>query len=87
MALGSIGSRATGIVGIAVAGIVVLTVLGAVFGDMVTAVADINNDLSTSSFNDTTSDTIAGVMPIIVGVGFVLGVVGLITAAFKFKKV
>lgn len=85
MALALTG-RASAIIGGAVGLIVVLSVIGAVAGDLFTSISDVNTAFSTNSTGDTTADTVGAVMPLLIGVTFVLGLAGLVIGAINFRK-
>lgn len=78
--------RAMALIGGVVAVIVILTILGATFTDMTGEVKSINENLTNADLGNTSANTIAGVFPILVGVAFVLGVVGVVIAAVKFRR-
>lgn len=78
--------RTNALIGTVIGLVVILAIIGATFGLMQSSIADVNADLSNASLNDTTANTIAGVFPILVGVTFVLGIVGLIVGAIKFRR-
>ncbi len=84
--MAQLSGRATAIIGGAVSLIVVLSVIGAVAGDLFGSVANVNAALSTNTTGDATGDTIAGVMPLIISVTFVLGLAGLVVAAVQISK-
>lgn len=83
--MAQLSGRASAIIGSAVTLIVVLSIIGAVAGDLFTSVTDVNTAFSTNTTGDATGDTIAGVMPLIIAVTFVLGLAGLVIAAVKFR--
>lgn len=78
--------RTNALIGTVIGLVVILAIIGATFGLMQSSIADVNNDLASADLNDTTANTIAGVFPILVGVTFVLGIVGLIVGAIKFRR-
>lgn len=84
--MAQLSGRATAIIGGAVSLIVVLSVVGAVAGDLFASVADVNAAFDTNTTGDATGDTIAGVMPLIIAVTFVLGLAGLVISAVQIGK-
>lgn len=78
--------RASAIIGAAVGLIVVLSVVGAVAGDLFTSISDVNTAFDTNTTGDATADTIAAVMPLLIGVTFVLGLAGLVIGAINFRR-
>jgi hypothetical protein len=85
MALALTG-RASAIIGAAVTLIVVLSVVGAVAGDLFTSIGNVNENFTAGDTGDTTSNTIAGVMPLLIGVTFILGLAGLVIGAINFRR-
>lgn len=83
--MAQLSGRASAIIGGAVTLIVVLSIIGAVAGDLFASVSDVNTAFNTNTTGDATGDTIAGVMPLIIAVTFVLGLAGLVIAAVKFR--
>jgi len=78
--------KASAIIGSAVGLIVVLSVIGAVAGDLFTSISDVNTAFETNSTGDAVGDQIASVMPLLIGVTFVLGLAGLVIGAINFKR-
>jgi hypothetical protein len=69
-----------------IAVVIVAAIVAATIGLFFTSIADVNNELDTADLNDTTANTIAGIYPIVLGIAAVLGIVGLVMAAMKFRK-
>lgn len=84
--MGALTSRVNGLIGGVIGLVVILAVLGATIGLMFTSVADVNTAISTGSTNSTEADAIAPVFPILLGITFLLGLVGVATAAMKFRN-
>lgn len=82
----ALDGKANAVIGSAVALIVVLSIIGAVAADLFTSVSDVNTAFSTNTTGDATADTIAGIMPLLIGVSFVLGLAALVIGAVKLRR-
>lgn len=77
--------RSSGLIGAVIALVVIVSIVGATAALMFGAVADVNDNFTTGTTGDATADSIAAVLPILIGVTFVLGLAGLVVAAVKLK--
>lgn len=82
---GDLLGRSQGLIGSVITLVVIVAIVAATAGLMFSSIADFNTALSTNTTGDTTADTIAAVLPILVGVTFVLGLVGLVVAAIRLR--
>jgi hypothetical protein len=78
---------ALAVVSVVLGAVISMIVVAALFGPFTDAVADVNENLTTSDWGDDTTNSIAPVFAIVIGIGALAGIIGLILASFsKFKS-
>jgi hypothetical protein len=76
---------ALGLVGSILAAMLAMIVVAALFGDYVDSVRDVNENLTAADFGDDTTNSIAPIFAIVVGVSALAGLVGIIVYAVTQK--
>lgn len=82
---GDLLGRSQSLIGAVIGLVVIVSIVSATAALMFTEIASFNTALSTNTTGDATADTIAGVLPILVGVTFVLGLVALVVSAIRLR--
>lgn len=83
-----LSGKAMAVISAVISVIVITSILAATLGTTFTSVADVNavfNDPN-QTLNDTTTDSLLTVFPILIGLGFLFAVVGLVLAAVAFRR-
>lgn len=73
------------LLGVVIGAIITITFLAATMGDYLGSVQAVNENLTTANTGSAVADSIAKLMPMVIGVAAVVGPIGVILYAVAFK--